>query len=105
MRAFFNYSTGARALRMREMRENTKNVARDLVAEKHEVLSEGKEKRDVMSLIGRRLSCDQCQGGLLTSPLVKANISEQSESRLSEDEMLAKMQYVSLSLILEYLID
>ena len=105
MRAFFNYSTGTRAIRMREMRENTKNVARDLVAEKHKILSEGIEKRDVMSLIGRCLSYDQCRGGLLTFPLVKANASEQSESRLSEAEMLAQMQYITFSLFFEYLAD
>jgi hypothetical protein len=33
------------------------------------------------------------------SPLVKANISEQPESRLSEAEMLAQMQYVSFSIL------
>jgi hypothetical protein len=71
MRAFFNYSNGTRAIRMREMRENTENVARDLVAEKHKGIMEGNEKKDVMSLIGRCLSYDQCRGKSIYIPISK----------------------------------
>jgi len=57
----------------------SRNVAKDLVQQKSQAILEGESNKDVMSLI------------------VKGNASENPETRLSDDEMLAQMQIMILA--------
>ncbi|KAK7043264.1 hypothetical protein VNI00_008618 [Paramarasmius palmivorus] len=68
-----NHSTNDRAKRVQMVKEISTDVARQLLREKAGNISQGKGNKDVMSL------------------LVKANLSENEKSKLSDDELLAQM--------------
>uniref|UniRef100_A0A0W0GAR6 Cytochrome p450 n=1 Tax=Moniliophthora roreri TaxID=221103 RepID=A0A0W0GAR6_MONRR len=67
---------GQRLERLRSLNEVTNRVARQLVREKAEEIGQGKGNKDIMSL------------------LVKANLSEDERSRMSDDELIAQMSVI-----------
>ncbi|CAK5281924.1 unnamed protein product [Mycena citricolor] len=80
MREFLVDHIPARGLKhIRYAARVTKRVARELVASKSAALLQGKGNRDIMSL------------------LVKANASENEQTKLNEDELLSQMQTIIMA--------
>ncbi|KAF7316400.1 Cytochrome P450 [Mycena indigotica] len=76
MRLYMHHAPTAGLRNSRRVEKIATDLARELVAAKSEEIAAGKRKRDIMSL------------------LVKANLSENPRTSLTEDEMLAQMQTI-----------
>jgi hypothetical protein len=76
--------------------ELSKKVARELVALKLKELQEGVAKKDVLSLISTLL-VHSFSIVLTCNSVVKANESENPDKKLTDEEVLAQLQYVSLA--------
>lgn len=77
-------------------------VAKELVDQKFNALLEGKGRRDVMSLLGKRRSPVRALESDYLA--VKANASENPKTQLEERELLGQMKSVSLILVVELLL-
>ncbi|KAG7095748.1 hypothetical protein E1B28_006458 [Marasmius oreades] len=76
---FLEYNPSARLARARVVREVSQDVARNLVSAKINEIANMEGGKDVMSL------------------MIKANLSENARSRLSEKELLAQMQVLFIA--------
>jgi hypothetical protein len=74
----------------------TTTVARELVASKSAALLQGKGSRDIMSLLGRPIFGLFCADSIIPSE-VKANASENEETKLNEDELLSQMRTIIMA--------
>ena len=73
-------------------------VAKDLVQSKAEALLQGKGNKDILSLLGILGSVILLRTNIntLVLDLVKANASEDSSTKLTEEEIYAQMRYAIL---------
>lgn len=93
LRYLIDHAPSPRLDVLRRLRKTVTDVARNLVEEKSAALLQGKGSKDIMSLIGRSRAPFIDLHVVDIIP-VKANNSENAATRLSEEEMIAQMQFV-----------
>ena len=82
-----------RILRIKQLKKTTTAVAKDLVKEKSATLLQGKHTRDVFGLLGKTTRNKGATRRNLTKfNAVKANMAEDTKTKLTEEELLAQMR-------------
>ena len=84
-----------RLARAREVKIMVTSVAKELVREKADALLQGKGNQDIFSLLGVLPLRYSLPASLVDYLAVKANMDANAKLKLSDEELLAQMRWVS----------
>lgn len=84
-------SSNPRLVQLRRTAAVSSSVAKRLIEEKAKELRAGKGNHDILTLLGVPI-IHVCIDIILTFKVVKANISEDERTRMSDDEMISQMR-------------